>query len=472
MRPRSLAILFALVIALVAFIWFYEKDLPSTAERAELEKKILKVSRDQVDAIHIETGGRTVVLERESSEGNSEQGGGSRTTWQVSEPIDSRADSEMVDELLDALSRLEKKRTVESIDLAEAGLDPPRARVLVSHGDESTEFSVGSEIPASSSMLIRLEDSSEVVVIDAGLWPSIERSGGDWRARDVVESHTEDISRVELSGVGGELILARRDGDRFWIGSPFEDWAGEDQVGELLAAITGLRAESFVEDSDGDEAQMGLMPPRGSLVVEAGSSGVKRIEVGAPVPASTDRVYVRVAGQIIEASTDLGQVLERPPEWWRSLALTTLETYQVDRLTIEDREQGDLTLTRSGANWLRNGDEISFTTVSDLLYAIVDARSVRAREIDSVDGSESGESRIKISLFSESAQESFTIFENGDEDTVKIRVDGRSSELELERKTLVDIEEKISVVRLADNLEKDNFAIDASPDLDDALDDS
>ena len=472
MRPRSLAILFALVAALVAFIWFYEKDLPSSAERAELEKKILNVSPDQIDGIRIETEGRTVVLERASSETDSEQDGGSRAAWKISEPIDSRADSELVEELLDALSRLEKKRTVESIDLDEAGFDPPRARVQVSHGDDSTEFSVGSDIPASSSMLIRMEYSSEVLVIDAGLWSSIARSGGDWRARDVVEARTADISRVELSGVGGDLVLARREGDRFWIESPFEDWAGEDQVGDLLAAITGLRAESFVDDSASHEEQMGLVPPRGILVVEAGPSSLERIEIGAPVPASNDRVYVRVAGQIIETSTDLSQALERAPERWRSLALTTLETYQIDRLIVEDGENGDLTLARSGANWMRNGEEVSFTTVSDLLYAIVDARAVAAREIHPADGSELGESRIKISLVSESSQESFTILGNGDDESVRVRVDGRSSELELERKTVFEIEEKISAVRLAKNLEDDNFAIDADPDLGNSLDGS
>ncbi|MEJ2086069.1 MAG: DUF4340 domain-containing protein, partial [Acidobacteriota bacterium] len=450
MRPRSLAILFVLVVALVSFIWFYEKDLPSSAERAELEKKILKASRDQVEGIRIESEGRTVVLERASSQTDSAGGGEPETTWRISEPIDSRADSEMVDELLDMLTRLEKKRTLESVELDAAGFDPPRARLLVSHGDDATEFSVGNGIPASSSMLIRLENTSEVFVVDAGLLPSLERSGGDWRARDLVEARSADISRVELSGVGGDVVLARRDGDRFWIERPFEDWAGEDRVGDLLAAITGLRAESFVDDADRNEEQLGLTPPRGLLVVESESRSSERIEIGMPVPDSNELVYVRVAGQIAEAATDLAEALERAPEHWQSLALTTLQTYQIDRLIIEDSERGGLTLTRSGADWLRDEDKISFTTVSDLLYAIVDARAAEALEIDSSDGVDIENRMLEISLFSESDQESFSIFGNSDDEMVKVRVDGRSSELELQRKSLVDIEEKISEVRHAE----------------------
>ncbi|MEJ2085514.1 MAG: DUF4340 domain-containing protein [Acidobacteriota bacterium] len=472
MRPRSLAILFVLVVALVSFIWFYEKDLPSSAERAELEKKVLKAPRDQVEEIRIESEGRTVVLERASSQTDSAGGGGPETTWRISEPIDSRADSEMVDELLDMLTRLEKKRTLESVELDEAGFDPPRARLFVSHGDDATEFSVGNDIPASSSMLSRLEGSSEVVVVDAGLWPSLERSGGDWRARDLVEARSADISRVELSGVGGDVVLARSDGDRFWTERPFEDWASEERVADLLAAITSLRAESFVDDAGGNEEQFGLSPPRGFLVVETASSSSERIEIGTPVPDTNELVYIRVAGQIAEAATDLTETVERSPEQWRSLSLTTLQTYQIDRLIIEDSERGGLTLTRSGADWLRDEDEISFTTVSDLLYAIVDARATAALEIDSSDGVDLEKRMLEVSLFSESDQESFSIFENGGDELVKVRVDGRSSELELERKRLVDIEEKISEVRHAESLGGDNFANDAGSTLDESLDGS
>ena len=42
MRPKSVLILFAIVVALLAFIWFYERELPSSDERGDLAKKTLR----------------------------------------------------------------------------------------------------------------------------------------------------------------------------------------------------------------------------------------------------------------------------------------------------------------------------------------------------------------------------------------------------------------------------------------------
>ena len=60
MRPKSLLVLTLLVAALAAFVFFYEKDLPSTDERAELAKKVLRIEEDDVDSILIEWGATDV----------------------------------------------------------------------------------------------------------------------------------------------------------------------------------------------------------------------------------------------------------------------------------------------------------------------------------------------------------------------------------------------------------------------------
>ena len=56
MRPRTLAALFLVVAGLLAFIWFYERELPSSDERVELAKRVLSVEADDVRGL---TLGRT-----------------------------------------------------------------------------------------------------------------------------------------------------------------------------------------------------------------------------------------------------------------------------------------------------------------------------------------------------------------------------------------------------------------------------
>ena len=69
MRGRSLAVMAALVLALGAFIWLYERDLPTTAERETHGKRVFgDLEADDVRGVTLEQGGRTVRLVREAPE--------------------------------------------------------------------------------------------------------------------------------------------------------------------------------------------------------------------------------------------------------------------------------------------------------------------------------------------------------------------------------------------------------------------
>ncbi len=460
MRPRFLAVLAVLVLGLLAFIWFYEKDLPSSTERAELEKKILNLAEDKISSIRIEVGEETVVL---AKPGGIEPG---ESHWRVTTPFDARADRDHVDDLLEILQKLEKRRTLETVSPGEGGFDPPRARISVEHDGTTSDLWVGNEIPASSSMLIQLPGSEEAYVVDSGIWEQLARPAGEWRDRDMVFATAEEITKVTLARASGELVLNRRGGNRFWIERPIEDLAGSDQVGDLLADVTSLRAEAFVEDQDTSPAEIGLEPPERSLDVELDSSKPIRIEFGSPVPGVDSRIFARVENQIFETSSNLVSVLDRPVDDWRSLDLTSLETYQIDRLEVEDRVNGSLSLIRSGAEWKRNDDEISFTTVSDLLYAIVDARALRALDVDSVGGLSSANRRFHVSLFSDSSEEEFSVFGTASDDNLRATVSGRNIVMALDRQTFLNIEEKFSEVRAAEGRREDNLSNEGDPAAD------
>ncbi len=67
MRPRTLLILLALVLGLGVFIWFYERELPSSEERAEQAKKVLAFEKDEVRKVILESPAGRVVFERAES---------------------------------------------------------------------------------------------------------------------------------------------------------------------------------------------------------------------------------------------------------------------------------------------------------------------------------------------------------------------------------------------------------------------
>ena len=409
MRPKSVLILFAIVVALLAFIWFYERQLPSSDERGELAKKALRFERGEIDAIEIELEGERLRLTRVPADVASEEDEGSlgffEDEWRLEEPLQARADAALVNGLLDALDALETARELEGMGSAEAGLDAPRASLVLSTDTGDQELVVGSEVPASETMIVRVDEGQPLVVSNA-LWESLSHPAGDWRSKDLYLGERDAIESVTLRSATATVQLVRK-GDSFWLEEPVADRADEEKVSELLGSLVGLKVHEFIDDPEAPLADMGLDPVFATVEVGAtGGSEVFQLEWGAPTSAEATRHFARLGDQVFETAGPFAEYLSSGPESWRSLALTTFETHQIDSIRVLD-DQGELTLQRAGADWVRDDERISFTAVSDLLYALVEARAARVEGSGEIGGNRvaSGDTDIEITLSDGERQE-------------------------------------------------------------------
>ena len=64
MKPRTLLVMLVLVLGLGAFVWFYERKLPSSEEREENAKKVLTVEKDDIRAV-LGTDGKWVFTHKD-----------------------------------------------------------------------------------------------------------------------------------------------------------------------------------------------------------------------------------------------------------------------------------------------------------------------------------------------------------------------------------------------------------------------
>lgn len=405
MKPRTLLILLALVAGLGAFIWFYERELPGSEERAELGDRLFRgLEAGDVTALGIEADGESVRLERAPGPAAEEAATGGREDeeedevadelppvesepeWRIAEPAalaGARADRLAVERLLDSLVALEKSRTMtgEEADRAAAGLEPPRAKVTIVRKDgEETTLEVGAEVPASSNVLAAIAGEPEVHVVEGVLAGDLERAPGDWRDREVFAAGRDEIERLTLAPAGGaRVVLARRGGEpsgepAYWLDEPMVDRADASVVEQLLTDLTAVRAVRFVDAPEGGLAALGLEPPRG--VIEAGLAGGEpfRLEIGAETGGGW---YGRAGGQAFEAAGMLPEALAKAPAEWQSRSLSARRLYQIDRVTIDERGAAGLVLEREGPDWRRDGEPIAYTPVSDLLFAVTDGRAER-----------------------------------------------------------------------------------------------
>jgi hypothetical protein len=66
---------------------------------------------------------------------------------------------------------------------------------------------------------------------------------------------------------------------------------------------------------------------------------------------------------------ELDELLARSVSEWQESAWTDLEVFQIDSFRVLD-DSGELLLERAGSDWSRDGEAISYSPVSDFLYAL------------------------------------------------------------------------------------------------------
>lgn len=475
MKARTLVALTILVAALAAFIFFFEKDLPSTEERIEQEKKVLVLDESDVQSVEIswkdeESGEKKVRLEKsvppakEKDEDGDEDGGSAakpKGEWHLTEPLAARADESAVSGLLSSLGSLEKERTLEDVDRQDLGFDEPRGTVTLATDKGEKVLEIGPELPASSDMLVAVGGRAEVYQVSNSVWSDLTKAPGDWRAKELFTASRSDIERLTLAAGAQRVLLARR-GDDFWIESPLTDLADQEEVNGLVSEVTGLRVESFVDDPEPQPAELGLEPPAKVLeVVLSGRQEPFRLEIGnvedggegaAEEGSSPKAAYARCGEQIVRIKSRLVDSFARTPEDWRSRAWTPIQVYRVDSATFEDAE-GSLEVTREEGNWRRGEDRVAYSAVSDVLYAVSEAKAeeVVSREEAAARGHSLDDSTLRVTLKTDDSSQSLALYPTVDGLAAATR-EGRDVVLLLSSKTVDELTSKLAELRKAEPL--------------------
>jgi hypothetical protein len=483
MRPRTLLILLVLVLGLGAFIWFWEREMPSSEERVEQAKKVVPFEKDEVRKVTLESPAGKVVFERvahpeadkkeekqeESGEGEEEAPGEEalgepESEWKMTAPMQARADAFAVDGLLDALTGLEKTRTLEDVQRKDVGLDKPRATVRVETEDGTQVLQIGAAVPTGGSVIAGLEGKDEAYVVSDTIWSQLDREPGSWRDRQLFRASRDAIARIALTGPGGQrVVLAQQDG-RFRLESPFADRADKDKIDDLYADLSGLTAEQFVDQPPAPPEQMGLQPPQAVVEVTFHQGEPFRIELGMPTsmeppapdpmadpnaPPPAVPVHARVGTQLIRARTRLAQTVNRSPVEWRALGLSAFEVHEIELATLRDGK-GELRLTRAGTDWKRGEETISYVPVSDLLFALTGAQADRLLSVQ--EAGALGQPVLTAELDAKAAgKETLTLYP-ARADGVPARVSGRDMVLLLPKEKVQEILARLGDVRGAKGL--------------------
>jgi hypothetical protein len=348
MKARTTLILLVVVVAIGAYIKFYESKRPNTEEATRQEKNVVNLNREKLDGIVIQNGDEKIELKRSANK------------WRLEAPIKDQADSAAIDNLINEIENWRKAATIPAREieanknqLKEYGLSKPKLRLKLIGADMPGEILFGKDAALEGQLYVRLSNSNDVFIAAQTLKNDVSKKAEDFRDRKLTDLTTAQIARAVLKTPAGEIELIKK--NEYWqIVKPLQARGDNQKIGDLLAQVTNARIQQFVADDRGDLHAYGLAEPRGSLTIfKQDDKQGQMLQIGGVPEKNKDQIYVRFLprGAVYTLPNKLEEILKTVPNELRDRHLVRIDTNILDRITIEGTGKPKLILARKGETW-------------------------------------------------------------------------------------------------------------------------
>ena len=348
MRPRTTIVLLLLVVAVGAFIRFYESKRPNTEEASRRAQNVINFDRDKIEGIIIQNGDERIELKRVDKK------------WRLESPVKDLADSSVVESLLFDLEDWKKEATITGKEMeadknkmADYGLAKAKLRLKLVGPQAPPEILFGNNAALENRIYVRFENSKNVFLATENIKNAISKKPEEFRDRKLSDIIATQITRVALKTPAGEMELQKQ-GEHWQIVKPLRARADDQKVNDLLAQITTSRIQQFVADDRGDLHPYGLAEPRGTVTIfTADDKQGQLLQIGGVPEKTKDQVYVRFTSRnfVYTLPKKIEEVLNTRPNDLRDRHLVRFDENQLDRITIDAPGKDKTVLARKGEVW-------------------------------------------------------------------------------------------------------------------------
>jgi len=251
------------------------------------DKTLLKIEREKVDAVTLESGGKTVALAKEGSD------------WKITKPLTARADYSAADGVVGRIESAQMKSIVSNeataADLKKYGLDKPEVTVTVGQGSARAVLAFGGK-SGEDAVYARDLSKPAIVTVEKSVADDLKKPADDFRRKEAFESRAFNMTRVEITRGADTVVFERVKGtgenpvDSWKRVSPNPGDPDKSKVEAMLAGLADIRATSFTDTT----AKTGLDKPAMTVLVKF-DDGKKEEKVSFGKNGSD--VYALIAGQ-------------------------------------------------------------------------------------------------------------------------------------------------------------------------------
>jgi hypothetical protein len=349
----------ALIVLLAAAgaALYFTREKPNAGETAEVNTdsvgKLIPIdSKDVTSVIITPADGSQLTLKKVG------------TDWEVTEPVTAPADTFEVDSLVRSFTDAKSRGEIDpgGENAAATGLAKPRYQVQLVTPAKTVKLAIGDKSAVGDNLYVQLDGNSKADLIDAtDLGDKLDKGADTYRKKELVSAAADQITQITVTRPSGKLALAKTGSD-WQFTEPTTMPADSSAASDLTYAITGLRADSFVEPKH--VPPMALVRPQMTVSFAAQKPAVApATQPSAPVMTTIEfgsyddilkkNVYATIVGSnsvaLLPATAMDG--FKKTPLELRDKKVVNIDPEQVSKLTLAtDRASTTQPTTRPASN--------------------------------------------------------------------------------------------------------------------------
>jgi hypothetical protein len=369
-RWQTSVVLAVLLVAVGVFYYIYDVRMAPDREKAEGRKgRVFTAEAQDVTQLVLKRPDSSVEVKREGD------------AWQMSAPVQARADRGSVEEVItNALTaKIDREIDAAPKSLTDFGLDKPAAEVTMTLKDgKQLALLLGGKSPTGVWVYARERDKPNVFVIGDSVLRDATRPASDFRDKTILAFDRQQVTGLEI--VTREDTLALEPAEHRWkLTRPVALPADPETVGTFLEKLGAAKVKEFVAEAPPSLEPYGLDRPwRVTLHTGKDKERASRTLLIGKVDAAKG-VYAMRAGE--------SSVLLIPEDVWTSLpknvaavrdkAVVQIDRDKVTRLDIES-PQGPVTLVRENDKWRITAPQALPADQTEAGSLLVKVQSLRA----------------------------------------------------------------------------------------------
>ena len=331
MNFKTTVILIILLAATGGYLFFTRESGEAKPKTQEARKLLDIAAAGDVTKVAIAPkDGKPMAMEKTGKD------------WRLTEPLAAPADSTEATGLIDSLVNLVSTAQLNSQEAASAktGLDKPQFTVSLTAGSKTIKLLIGDRMAVGNTAYAKIDGKDAVEVIPADVLDKLDRSSKAYRDTRLVQTPIADIRQITFIRKGETLKLAKT-GNDWLILEPIEAPADAAAVTDLLTALTGLKAKSFIDEaSDATQSMRGAS----QLVISFSTkpSSPEPTTVPSSAPASKADNITLTFGAFDDLLKENVYVKLSSPSLVAKVPATALESFSKKPLDLRDKRLVDI----------------------------------------------------------------------------------------------------------------------------------